>query len=229
MELIHCKELCTGYTSKHIVDNLTFSIYSSDFLSILGENGSGKTTLMRTILGLNKPLDGQIIFSDNLQRNEIGYLPQQTNVQRDFPASAFEVVLSGCLNGCKLPFYSSKQKNTARSKMELLNISDLSARCFHELSGGQQQRVLLARALCASSKLLLLDEPVAGLDPDAVSDMYDAIAELNKSGIAVIMITHDTEAALKYSTHILHIAKKPKFFGTAENYRDFLRKSRGEI
>ncbi|MBQ8409508.1 MAG: metal ABC transporter ATP-binding protein [Clostridia bacterium] len=218
MELIKCDALVTGYADKPVVKNLTFSINIGDYLCILGENGSGKTTLLRTLLGFNKPLGGSISFH-NLRKNEIGYLPQQTQTQRDFPASAYEVVLSGVIAKSRFtPFYTAAQKNEAKECMELLHVRDLAGRCYRELSGGQQQRVLLARALCASSKLLLLDEPTAGLDPDATEDMYSAISELNKSGVTIIMVSHDVDAAVKYASHVLHISRKPKFFGKTKDY-----------
>ncbi len=218
MSLIQCVDLRLGYDSKQIVENLTFCVNSGDYLCILGENGSGKSTLMRTVLGLQRPLSGSLQYGDGLRPREIGYLPQQTAAQKDFPASVYEVVLSGCLNKSGLrPLYSASQKAMARENMQRLGIESLEKRCYRELSGGQQQRVLLARALCASSKLLLLDEPVSGLDPQVTADMYGIIAELNRHGMAVVMITHDPEA-VQYASHILHIAHKPKFFGKVSDY-----------
>ena len=176
MPQLECRNLSLGYDSKAIVSNLNFSINKGDYLCIVGENGSGKTTLMKTLLNLHSPLSGSIITGDGLKTNEIGYLPQQTVVQRDFPASVKEIVLSGCQGHCGIrPFYKKEEKNTALQNMERMGISNLSSRCYRELSGGQQQRVLLARALCATRKLLLLDEPVSGLDPKATAEMYDII------------------------------------------------------
>ncbi len=219
MALISCKDLVLGYEGNNIVEGLTFEVNNGDYLCIVGENGSGKSTLIRTILRLQSPMSGDLTYGDGLRKNEIGYLPQQTAAQKDFPASVYEVVLSGCLNRSGLaPFYTAKQKKSARDNMELLGITHLQKRCYRELSGGQQQRVLLARALCASSKLILLDEPVAGLDPKVTADMYEIIKDLNRSGVTVIMVSHDIEAAIKYSTHILHVAHTPKFFGTTEGY-----------
>ena len=219
MKILECNELSIGYGDKYIVENLTICLNSGDYLCILGENGSGKTTLMRSILGLCKPLSGEIKFLNGLNSNEIGYLPQQSAVQRDFPASVLEVVLSGTLNKNSLsPFYSKTQRKLAEKNMRLLGIEDLSHECYRELSGGQQQRVLLARALCASTKLLVLDEPTTGLDPQITQEMYSTIADLNSNGISVIMVTHDTDSAVKYASHILHLAHKPKFFGTVANY-----------
>ena len=218
MAQLVCKNLCLGYDGKEIVSNLNFSVEKGDYLCIVGENGSGKSTLMRTVLGLQKPLSGTVETGDSLKRNEIGYLPQQTQVQRDFPATVWEIVLSGCQNKCGLrPFYSKENKLTAKKNLERMGISDLEKRCYRQLSGGQQQRVLLARALCATEKILLLDEPVSGLDPAVTADMYNLIHSLNKDGITVIMISHDINAALKYASHILHMGKGV-FYGTKEEY-----------
>lgn len=218
MALIECKNVVLGYDNKIVLDNLSFEVNKGDYLCIIGENGSGKSTLMKTILGLKSPLGGEISFGDGLKKNEIGYLPQQTVVQRDFPASVREIVLSGCLNKCGLkPFYSKENKKLAEKNMERMNITALSKRCYRELSGGQQQRVLLARALCATEKILLLDEPVSGLDPKVTAEMYSLIKELNEQGVTIIMISHDMHAALKYASHILQVGSK-MFFGTKEDY-----------
>ena len=218
MAQLVCKNLCLGYDGKEIVSNLNFSVEKGDYLCIVGENGSGKSTLMRTVLGLQKPLSGTVETGDSLKRNEIGYLPQQTQVQRDFPATVWEIVLSGCQNKCGLrPFYSKENKLTAKKNLERMGISDLEKRCYRQLSGGQQQRVLLARALCATEKILLLDEPVSGLDPAVTADMYNLIHSLNRDSITVIMISHDINAALKYASHILHMGKSV-FYGTKEEY-----------
>lgn len=218
MALITAKDLTLGYDSQAIVRDLNFSIDQGDYLCIVGENGSGKTTLMKTLLNLKDPLGGKIETGDGLKRNEIGYLPQQTLVQKDFPASVREIVLSGCQARCGLrPFYSREEKKLAEENMERMEITDLADRCYAELSGGQQQRVLLARALCATRKVLLLDEPVAGLDPMVTVQMYDLIEKLNKEGITIIMISHDIAAAVRYADHILHIGDG-FFFGTTEEY-----------
>ena len=184
-----------------------------------GENASGKSALMRTVLGLQSVLDAQIIFGDGLEKNQIGYLPQQTQVQRDFPASVLEIVLSGCQGVAGFrPFYNRIEKQTAFKNMKRLGILALAKRCYRDLSGGQQQRVLLARALCATQKMLLLDEPITGLDPAAAQEMYKLVKGLNKNdGISVIMISHDLREALNDASHILHIGEK-LFFGTKEEY-----------
>lgn len=219
MPLISCDSLCIGYNNKQVVENLTFCIEKGDFLCILGENGSGKSTLIKTLLSLQRPISGSVTYGEGLKASEIGYLPQQTAAQKDFPASVLEVVLSGTLSKSRwLPFYTRDQKEAAAKSLETLGISDLADKCYRELSGGQQQRTLLARALCASSKLLILDEPIASLDPAAADEMYAAIRALNQSGIAIITVSHDTEVSLKDATHVLHVAHRPKFFGTAKDY-----------
>ena len=219
MAQITCKNLTLGYENRAIQENLNFSINTGDYLCIVGENGSGKSTLMKTLLHLQPPISGTIELGDGLRKNEIGYLPQQTLVQRDFPASVKEIVLSGCQGRCGWrPFYNKEDKEIARKSMEKMMIQDLQDRCYRELSGGQQQRVLLARALCAAKKILLLDEPVSGLDPKVTAEMYQLIQDLNKrDGITIIMISHDIEAAVRYATHILHIGEHC-FFGTKKQY-----------
>ncbi|MCR5063484.1 MAG: ABC transporter ATP-binding protein [Treponema sp.] len=215
---ISAENLTLGYDSKIILQNLNFYIEEGDYLCIIGENGSGKTTLMKTLLGLLKPIDGKIKFLNGIEKNQIGYLPQQTDVQKDFPASVREIVISGFqskMNG--RPFYTKKEKAEALKNMQLLGIEALARRSYKELSGGQQQRVLLARALCATNKMILLDEPVTGLDPAATNEMYTLIKELNNQGITIIMITHDTNCALKYANKILEIGSK-LFFGEKKDY-----------
>lgn len=220
MALLTAQNLSLGYDGQTIIEGLNFSVDPGDYLCIVGENGSGKTTLMKTLLHLNEPVNGEILTGDGLKRNEIGYLPQQTIVQRDFPASVWEIVLSGCQGRSGLrPFYNKEEKQLARDNMERMGIMDLADRSYRYLSGGQQQRVLLARALCATKKLLLLDEPVSGLDPKVTVEMYELISSLNKEGITIIMISHDIVAAVRYATHILHIGNKV-FFGTTEEYKN---------
>ena len=218
MALLKAENLTLGYDNQAIISDLNFEINAGDYLCIVGENGSGKSTLMKTLLHLQNAYGGNIIFGDGLTKKEIGYLPQQTQVQRDFPASVWEIVLSGCQSRSGLrPFYSREERKLAMESIERMGIGHLKGRCYRELSGGQQQRVLLARALCATRKLILLDEPVAGLDPIVTAEMYSVIKELNDEGITIIMISHDISAALKYATHILHIGEKV-FFGTKSSY-----------
>lgn len=220
MALITCKDVTLAYENHIVLDGLSFQVNSGDYLCIIGENGSGKTTLMKALLGLKKVDRGTITYGDGLKKNEIGYLPQQTFVQRDFPASVYEVVLSGCLNRSGIrPFYTKEEKKLALENMAKLNITSLKKACYRELSGGQQQRVLLARALCATQKLLLLDEPVTGLDPVATGELYELIDHLNrKHGITVIMISHDITSAVARATHILHLHQNLTFFGKKEDY-----------
>ena len=219
MAQLICQDLCVGYDGKAVLQDLSFAVFSGDYLCIVGENGSGKSTLMKTILGLQQPVRGRILTLDGLRKNEIGYLPQQTQVQKDFPASVREIVLSGCQGRCgSRPFYNKEEKRLAADAMEKMQIAQLAKRCYRELSGGQQQRVLLARALCATRKMLLLDEPVSGLDPKATAEMYALIEKLNREdGITVIMISHDIAAAVQYASHILHIGDAV-FFGTKTEY-----------
>ena len=233
MAIITAEHLTLGYDSQAIIKDLHFSVNAGDYLCIVGANGSGKSTLMKTLLSLQQPMSGTIRFGDGLKQNEIGYLPQQTVVQRDFPASVREIVLSGCQARCGLrPFYNKEEKALAEQNMERMSITHLADRCYRELSGGQQQRVLLARALCATRKVLLLDEPVSGLDPKVTAEMYQLIKDLNKEGITIIMISHDIDAALNYSSHILHIGEHI-FFGTRDQYlhsktrRMFLEEEKG--
>lgn len=235
MALLTAENLKLGYEGKTVADGLNFTVNSGDYLCIVGVNGSGKTTLMKTILHLNPPISGKIETGEGLKSSEIGYLPQQTEIQRDFPASVWEIVLSGNLSHSGLrPFYTKEEKAAAKRNIEKMGITDLTKRCYRELSGGQQQRVLLARALCATGKMLLLDEPVSGLDPMVTAEMYDLIYGLNKEGITVIMISHDIKAALKYATHILQIGKDV-FFGTKEEYlksgaaEQYNEKGRGSV
>jgi len=219
MPLLSCNDLSLGYDKKIVAQHISFTVNQGDYLCIVGENGSGKSTLVKTMLSLQPSVSGSVEFDDAL--GAIGYLPQQTPVQRDFPATVEEIVLSGFLAKSKLrPFYFAAEKTAAKEKMERLGITHLKSRCYRELSGGQQQRVLLCRALCATGNLLLLDEPVAGLDPKVTAEMYELIYELNRSdGITVIMVSHDIAAVLAYATHILHVLHDGCFFGTVEEYK----------
>ena len=218
MSLLKISDLTLGYDSTVVVKDLNFTVDPGDYLCILGENGAGKSTLMKALTGLLKPISGTIERGDGLEPSELGFLPQQTQIQKDFPASVQEIVLSGCLSrlGWR-PFYSAKEKAIAAENLERLGISDLRKESFKDLSGGQQQRVLLARALCSTGKLLLLDEPVTGLDPVAQIELYELIQKLNNEGTAIIMITHDADTAVEYSSHILHIGDE-LFFGKKEEY-----------
>lgn len=219
MALIKTDNITLSYENVTVIEKMSFEVNQGDYLCIVGENGSGKSTLMKSLLSLKKPVNGSIDFGDGLKRNEIGYLPQQTGAQKDFPANVGEVVISGCLNSRGLrPFYSARERAAAMENMMKLGIWDFRKRSYRELSGGQQQRVLLARALCATKKLLLLDEPVSGLDPMVTTELYNMISGINKSGVTVIMVTHDISAAMEYASHILCLRSGSWFFGTKQEF-----------
>ena len=217
--VLSCEDVSLGYEGKPVVEHLNFRLEQGDYLCILGENGSGKSTLMKAILGLKSPMQGMLVRGEDLKANEIGYLPQQTVTQRDFPASVQEIVLSGFLSKRGMrPFYNKEERKIAQKNMKRLEIEPFMKKCYRDLSGGQQQRVLLARALCATSKLLLLDEPVAGLDPRVTAEMYELIQKLNREGITIIMVSHDTQTAAQYANKVLHVSDKPEFFDSKEAY-----------
>ncbi|MDR1997181.1 MAG: metal ABC transporter ATP-binding protein [Candidatus Margulisbacteria bacterium] len=219
MPLLTCQNAAFAYETHTVVSGLNFSVRAGDYLCIVGENGSGKSTLLKGLLRLKTPRTGRVLMADSLQGGALGYLPQQTAAQKDFPASAYEVVLSGRLQSRGLwPFYSRADQAAAGENLRQLGIEELRGRCFRELSGGQQRRVLLARALCAAQKLLLLDEPAAGLDPAAARSLYRLIAKLNKGGLTIIMVSHDLRSALQYASHILHLQNKQLFFGPTRAY-----------
>lgn len=219
MEQIICQNLAIGYDGIVLLQDINFSVKEGDYLCIIGENGSGKSTLMRTLLNLQQPICGKIIFEAGVKSDEIGYLPQQTVIQKDFPASVREIILSGCQNRVGMrPFYNRLEKMHADEMMEKLQITKLKNRCYRELSGGQQQRVLLTRALCATKKILLLDEPVSGLDPKATEEMYRLIRQINcEEKITIIMVSHDVKSVMNYASHILHIGEDI-FYGTKHEY-----------
>lgn len=219
-ELIKCNNISLSYDGVDVLKDISFSIYDDDYLCIVGENGSGKSTLIKCLLGIKKADKGEIIMNGGLKHSDIGYLPQQTSIQKGFPATVEEVVISGCLSSrgyC--PFYSKKEKQTAEMNMKRLGILDLRKRCYRELSGGQQQRALLARALCAAKKLILLDEPVTGLDPVAINELYNLIGELNQSDkITIIMVSHDIQNLLRNTKHVLHLNESSAYYGSVNDY-----------
>lgn len=219
-ELLACRDVSLGYEGQSVLTHLNLSIREGDYLCVVGDNGSGKSTLLRGLLGLLPPQSGEIWRTPELRRGAVGYLPQQTQAQRDFPATVYEVVLSGCLNRRGgLFFYSAAQKSAALMNMGKLGVLELKDESYRNLSGGQQQRVLLARALCAAGRLLILDEPITGLDPAAAQDLYKTLAYLNeKEGMAVVMVTHDLRPALRYARAVLHIGRASLFYGTVEDY-----------
>ena len=218
--LLDCRDVSLGYEGKPVWEHLTFQVRAGDYLCIVGENGSGKSTLLKSLLGLLKPLSGEIVHADTLRGGSIGYLPQQTRAQKDFPATVTEVVRSGFISGKGMRFfYTAQEKSTALMNMGKLGVLELKDRCYRELSGGQQQRVLLARALCAAGALLILDEPVTGLDPAAAQDLYRTLAYLNKEeGIAIVMVTHDIQNALQDATTIHHAGHGQWLCGTTAEY-----------
>lgn len=219
MSLISCRDVCLSYENNTVIENLSFNVEAGDYLCIVGENGSGKSTLVKAMLGLKETASGHLHFGDGIKKGEIGYLAQQTTAQKDFPASVYEVVISGCLADKRTLFYTKKQKQLVKENMEKLDVYSLKNRCFRELSGGQQQRVLLARALCATKKLILLDEPVTGLDPVVTGELYSIIRSINRDyGITIVMVSHDLSSAINNASHILHLNKNDYFYGTVEDY-----------
>lgn len=221
MSQIICKNISLGYEGTTVCENLSFTVEAGDYLCIVGDNGSGKTTLTKALLSLKSPTSGSISFGDGVTKNDIGYLPQQTELQKDFPASVEEVVLSGCTSRLGKRFFMGRRERLeAMQNMKMMNVYDLAQKSYRTLSGGQMQRVLLARALCAANKILILDEPVSGLDPTATADLYSTIHHLNKhTGVTIIMVTHDIENALRDATCVLKICKEPKFYSSPDDYK----------
>ena len=230
MAQLTCENVILGYEKTAVTGCINLSLNKGDYLCIIGDNGSGKSTLMKGILGLRKPMEGKITFGDGLKQNEIGYMPQQTIVQKDFPASVEEIVISGCLSRSGLrPFFTKQDKMLADEMLAKMEILDLKKRSYRELSGGQQQRVLLARALCATQKMLLLDEPVAGLDPETTEEFYELVKRLNREEqVTILMVSHDLHAVSKYASHVLNLVKDPVFFGTKEEFLKLNQKG-GEV
>lgn len=218
--LLKCEHVDFGYENHDAVVDIDIEVNTGDYVCIVGENGSGKSTLMKGILGLLKPTAGKLILSDELKRSGIGYLPQQTSAQKDFPATVYEVVLSGCLRKRgNLPFYSKTEKKLVDFNLERLGITDLKKHCYRDLSGGQQQRVLIARALCATDKLLILDEPITGLDPSAALELYEIVKKLNmEEQAAILMVSHDIRNVVHHAGKILHMQQKALFYGTTQEY-----------
>lgn len=221
MSYITCEGLTLAYEGRVIVKDLNFAVNAGDYICVVGENGSGKTTLVRTLVGLKKSAGGKIVFGDGLDRRDVGYVPQNIHTGKGFPATVYEVVSSGLLGRTGLrPFFTKEEKKRVADAMKRLDISDIRDRCFRELSGGQRQRVQLARALCSTEKLIVLDEPASGLDPVITKQLYEIITDLNKSeGISVIMVSHDILSAVHNASLILHLEKESSFFGTTEEYK----------
>lgn len=219
--LVSCENASLGYDNRPIIEDFDFQVRAGEYVCIVGENGSGKSTLLKTILGLIKPVSGTVDLGNTIRQGVVGYLPQQTQIQRNFPASVMEVVLSGFLNrkGAR-PFFTRKEKLLARKNMKKLGIEGLMKDCYGQLSGGQQQRVLLARALCAARDILVLDEPVTGLDPLASSILYESLRRLHREGMAIVMVTHDMRSAVKEADKILHMNEGNYFYGTVKEYME---------
>ena len=226
MALIRLNNATVSYEGDLAAENVSFSVEKGDYLVILGENGSGKSTVMKAMLGLVKLKSGEVIHSDGLKKNGVGYLPQQTRIQRDFPASVEEVVQSGVVNrlGRRL-FPGREEKQRARQQMERLEIWEMRKRPYRALSGGQQQRVLLARALCATDSLLLLDEPVTGLDPETTAEMYEIIRNINRQGVAIVTVSHDVGQALRDAKNVLVMERTVRFYGETEAYEAWRREN----
>ena len=213
MTLLKCENLSVEYEGKNALFDISFSVNEGDYICVVGENGSGKSTLISAMLGLTKLSGGSVLYCNGLTNKKIGYLPQKTQIKNDFPASVSEIVMSGFTGSMGiLPFYKKEQRQTAKKYMDMLGISDIKNKSFNSLSGGQKQRVMLSRALCSSKKLLVLDEPVTGLDPIATDYMYKTVDMLNKKeGLSVIMVSHDIDTAYKYANKILHLNKTTLF------------------
>ena len=222
MAQIICKDLSLGYDGRTICEGINFEINAGDYICIVGDNGSGKSTLVKTLLSLKSASGGEMIFGEGLSRRDVGYLPQQSEAQRDFPASVREVVISGCVGSLgRKAFFGRAERLEAEQNMKMMGIYDLADKSYRALSGGQQQRVLLARALCAAKKVILLDEPVSGLDPNASSSLYSLIHHLNKHmGVTVIMVTHDLENALRDANGVLRMSAHPEFFRNVDEYKE---------
>ena len=221
MAQIICNNVSLGYEGHTVCENLNFEINAGDYICIVGDNGSGKSTLIKALLSLGTVIGGEIAFGDRLTRKDIGYLPQQSEAQKDFPASVREVVLSGCVGGLgRRVFFGRRDRLEADQNMKMMGVYELADKSYRTLSGGQQQRVLLARALCAAKKVLLLDEPVSGLDPSASASLYSLIHHINKhTGVTIIMVTHDIENSLRDASAVLRMSSEPRFFGSVEDYR----------
>lgn len=219
MTLIECKRLSVGYDKKVVCKDINFKVEEGDYLCIMGENGSGKSTLLKTILGLNKAVFGKVIFEKSLSKNKLGYLPQQNDFQKDFPATVKEVIMSGFISQMGLrPFYNKAEKNKANGIIEFLGLENLTKNGFKELSGGQQQRVLLARALCATDKILVLDEPTNGLDSKTTNQFYKLLKNLNNSGLTIIMVSHNLDKVMEYASHIVYLKDSMIFNGTKQEF-----------
>lgn len=220
MSIFECKKLTIGYGDKVVCKDINFAVEKGQYLCIIGENGSGKSTLVKTILGIQKSLSGKIVFDKDFKRNMVGYLPQQNDLQKDFPATVNEIVLSGFVSAMGLrPYYTKSEKAKAMDVMKYLGIEDYAKKSFRELSGGQQQRVLLARALCATDEILFLDEPTNALDSRSISKFYRLLKELNDNGMTIVMVSHNMDKVMEYASHIVYLKNSMLFAGTKEEFK----------
>lgn len=227
MSAVSVSDVTLSYDNLTVAEHVSFDVEFGDYVCIVGENGTGKSTLLKTIVGIHQPKSGHILFDCDIRNGDIGYLPQQTVVRDDFPASVGEIVLSGCLGLLgKRPFFGAEERRIADKNMDLLGISDLKKTSFRELSGGQRQRVLLAKALCCARKILVLDEPVTGLDPLVTADMYSILRLINGEGVTIIMVSHEIGEAVKQTSKILHLKHGVEFYGKTE---DYLKSSVGKL
>ena len=227
MSAVSVSDVTLSYDNLTVAEHVSFDVEFGDYVCIVGENGTGKSTLLKTIVGIHQPKSGHILFDCDIRNGDIGYLPQQMVVRDDFPASVGEIVLSGCLGLLgKRPFFGAEERRIADKNMDLLGISDLKKISFRELSGGQRQRVLLAKALCCARKILVLDEPVTGLDPLVTADMYSILRLINGEGVTIIMVSHEIGEAVKQASKILHLKHGVEFYGKTE---DYLKSSVGKL
>ena len=227
MSAVSVSDVTLSYDNLTVAEHVSFDVEFGDYVCIVGENGTGKSTLLKTVVGIHQPKSGHILFDCDIRNGDIGYLPQQTVVRDDFPASVGEIVLSGCLGLLgKRPFFGAEERRIADKNMDLLGISDLKKTSFRELSGGQRQRVLLAKALCCARKILVLDEPVTGLDPLVTADMYSILRLINGEGVTIIMVSHEIGEAVKQASKILHLKHGVEFYGKTE---DYLKSSAGKL
>ena len=227
MSAVSVSDVTLSYDNLTVAEHVSFDVEFGDYVCIVGENGTGKSTLLKTIVGIHQPKSGHILFDCDIRNGHIAYLHQQTVVRDDFPASVGEIVLSGCLGLLgKRPFFGAEERRIADKNMDLLGISDLKKTSFRELSGGQRQRVLLAKALCCARKILVLDEPVTGLDPLVTADMYSILRLINGEGVTIIMVSHEIGEAVKHASKILHLKHGVEFYGKTE---DYLKSSVGNL
>lgn len=209
-----------GYKTMFALKNISFDVNSGEYICIIGDNGAGKTTLIKSLLSLNDISSGKIEI--NCKRNEISYLPQNSSIPLDFPATVEEIVLTGTQDDkIKAFFYGVNQKKMANSAMEKARITNLAKRRFGELSGGQQQRVLFARAIAKNPKVLILDEPCTGLDSSTCKDFYKLLDDVNSiERVTIIMVLHDLSAVKKYASKIIALNdNKLAFCGSISNWK----------